>query len=229
MSTSDQYGPTFCSFSGGKDSCLALWRVRQQGVDVKAVLAMLDETGERNRSHGVPLALLEHQARALGVELVTRSATWQTYETAFVDACSEFSRRGFTHAVFGDIDLVPHREWEERVCARAGIRPLLPLWQGNRLALCREFLDAGFRAVVVCVDSRFLSDEFCGLEYNDEFLSNLPAGVDACGENGEFHTFVFDGPMFSAPVALNVSGTRVYVSPPAFGSQRYVFAELRAA
>lgn len=223
---SQAIGPVFCSFSGGKDSCLALWRARQQGMDVRSVLVMLDETGTRNRSHGVPLSLLQQQADALGVELVTRAATWETYEAAFVDASSTFAQRGYTHAVFGDIDLEPHREWEERVCARAGIKPLLPLWQGNRLALCHEFLDAGFRAVVVCIDSRFLKDDFCGVEYNHAFLERLPAHVDACGENGEFHTFVFDGPMFDHSVPFEVLGRREYVSPPKFGAQRYVFADL---
>jgi uncharacterized protein (TIGR00290 family) len=215
-----------CSFSGGKDSCLALWRAQQQGVDVRTLLVMFEEGGERSRSHAIPRALIERQAQALGLGLVLRNASWKSYEAVFTDALHTLRGDGHEIAVFGDIDLAPHREWEEKVCAAAGVTPVLPLWHAERAALAREVLDAGFRAVVVCTDSRFLGDEFCGRQYDATFLRDLPPGVDACGENGEFHTFVYDGPNFSAPVQYAIEGYQDVVTPPEYGAARYRFARL---
>lgn len=217
------------SFSGGKDSCLALWRARQAGLDVRAVVNVLEETGERNRSHGVPRSLLEAQARALGVELVAPAASWRGYEATFVQALAELRSRGFEVAVFGDIDLQAHRDWEEKVCARAGLECHLPLWHEPRPDLAREVLRLGFRAIVVCTDSRFLDDRFCGRVYDAQFIADLPAGVDACGENGEFHTFVYDGPGFLHPVRCEVESKVEYVAPAELGAVRYCFARLRPA
>jgi uncharacterized protein (TIGR00290 family) len=218
--------PALCSFSGGKDSCLALWRAQQQGIDVRTLLVMFEESGERSRSHALPLALIERQARALQLALVTRSATWRSYESVFVDALRELRAQGHDVAVFGDIDLQAHRDWEEKVCAAADVRPVLPLWHQDRRALAREVLTAGFRAAVVCVDSRYLGDEYCGRQYDASFIASLPPGVDECGENGEFHTFVYDGPNFAAPVPYALDGFEDVVTPPEFGAVRYRFARL---
>jgi uncharacterized protein (TIGR00290 family) len=215
-----------CSFSGGKDSCLALWRAQQQGIDVRTLLVMFDEAGARSRSHAIPLALIERQAKALRMDLVTRSATWQGYESVFVAALKELRAEGHEVAVFGDIDLQPHRDWEEKVCAAADLRAVLPLWQQDRRTLAREVLTSGFRAVVVCVDSRYLGDEFCGRQYDASFIASLPPQVDACGENGEFHTFVYDGPSFTAPVPYTFDGFEEIVTAPEFGAVRYCFARL---
>jgi uncharacterized protein (TIGR00290 family) len=215
------------SFSGGKDSCLALWRARQAGLDVRAVINVLEERGETNRSHGVPRSLLEAQARALGVELVAPAASWRDYEARFVQTLEGLKARGFEVAVFGDIDLQAHRDWEEKVCARVGLEAYLPLWLEPRPQVAREILRLGFRAIVVCVDSRFLDDEFCGRIYDEQFIADLPAGVDACGENGEFHTFVVDGPGFSEPVPCELASKVEYVAPPELGGTRHCFARLR--
>ncbi len=216
-----------CSFSGGKDSCLALWRAQLQGYDVRALLVMFEESGERSRSHALPLSLLSKQADALNLELVTRQASWSSYEAEFTSALREFRSRNFSTAIFGDIDLQPHRDWEEKVCASANIEPVLPLWHQDRRELALQVIDAGFRAVVVCIDSRYLGDEFCGREYDAAFIADLPEDVDACGENGEFHTFVYDGPNFSQPVPFAIEGFEPYVAPAEFGGTRYVFAKLR--
>ncbi|MFL6620898.1 MAG: diphthine--ammonia ligase [Povalibacter sp.] len=215
-----------CSFSGGKDSTLALWRAMQQGYDVRTLLVMFEESGERSRSHAIPLGLIEAQARALGLDLVVRKASWKTYEAVFIETLQQLRTAGHDTAVFGDIDLQAHRDWEEKVCHAAGIRPVLPLWQQDRRALAQEVLDSGFRARVVCIDSRFLPDEFCGREYNAQFIADLPGQVDACGENGEFHTFVFDGPCFAAAVPHHLNGFEDYTAPPEFGGVRYRFARL---
>jgi uncharacterized protein (TIGR00290 family) len=216
-----------CSFSGGKDSCLALWRTQQQGdLDVRTLLVMFEESGERSRSHAIPMQLIERQARSLQLDLVTRNASWRTYETVFIAALHELRASGHEVAVFGDIDLQAHRDWEERVCMAAGVRAELPLWHHDRRMLADEVLATGFRARVVCTDSRYLPDEFCGREYDASFIRDLPPGVDACGENGEFHTFVYDGPNFHTPVAFSVAEFQTHVAPPEYGGARYRFANL---
>ena len=219
--------PSLCSFSGGKDSCLALWRAQRSGMNVRSVLVMFDESGERSRSHALPLELIRKQAAAMNLEVRIRNASWATYEDEFVTALKQYRADGFTSAVFGDIDLQPHRDWEERVCALADIKPVLPLWLEKRDALSREVLAEGFKAVVVCTDARYLGPEFCGRAYDAQFIADLPANVDACGENGEFHTFVYDGPNFSHAVPFQILGFEDYVAPAKFGGVQYRFATLR--
>lgn len=218
---------SLCSFSGGKDSCLALWRAQQLGLDVRTLLVMFEEGGERSRSHALSAALLMRQANALGLELMMRKASWADYEAVFTAALRELKERSYEMAVFGDIDLQAHRDWEERVCAAAGLTPVLPLWQRARRELADEVIESGFRSVVVCVDSKYLPDEFCGRDYDAAFLSDLPSNVDACGENGEFHTFVYDGPNFANPVEFEIEGFEPYVAPAEYGGGRYVFASLK--
>jgi uncharacterized protein (TIGR00290 family) len=216
----------FFSWSGGKDSMLALHRALADGWRVEALLAMFDEGGERSRSHAIPPHLMQAQARALGIPLVIGRAGWTDYEAVFTGHLQRFAAQGLTHGLFGDIDLQPHRDWEEKVCAAAGLRAELPLWQGDRRALVGELLSLGYRARVVCVDARFLGARFCGREFDAGFLADLPEGVDACGENGEFHTFVFDGPRFARPVAHELVGIHeIRQSTPAPG--HHVVAELR--
>jgi uncharacterized protein (TIGR00290 family) len=215
-----------CSSSGGKDSLLALWHAVRQGIKPTTMLTMFDESGLRSRSHGISRSLMEQQAAALGLDLLTPAASWANYEHVFVEALRKLRSSGHRVAVFGDIDLQPHRDWEERVCAMAGLTPCLPLWHRNRRELAEESLALGFRAVVVCTDSRYLGDEFCGREFNAQFLADLPVGVDACGENGEFHTFVYDGPLFKHALKVEVTERQAYVAPPELGGTRYCFARL---
>lgn len=204
---------------------LALHRALATGVRVEALLAMYDETGERSRSHAISRELMQAQADALGIPLVMRSASWADYESVFIDQLKQFAAQGLTHGVFGDIDLQAHRDWEEKVCAAAGLQVLLPLWQQDRRALAEAVLNSGFRARVVCVDARWLDASFCGVEYDATFLARLPAGVDACGENGEFHTFVFDGPRFAHTVPHCVAAVHeLRFEAPAAG--HYFSAEL---
>jgi uncharacterized protein (TIGR00290 family) len=216
----------FASWSGGKDSALALCRAKEQGLNVTTLLTMLDETKERSRSHAVPLHVMQAQADALGLNLITPSASWSDYERVFIDTLKTLKGQGFTTGVFGDIDLQPHRDWEEKVCAEAGLEPLLPLWHEPRERLAREVLNLGFRAVVVCVNGRYLNETFCGREYDESFLKDLPEGVDACGENGEFHTFVYNGPIFQKPVDVHVAEHMNYHAPENLGSDTYYFTRL---
>jgi len=214
------------STSGGKDSLLALWYARQRGIDVVTMLTMFDETGQRSRSHGISIPMMQAQAQSLGLELKTPSASWRDYESVFIETLTNLKHSGHEAVVFGDIDLQAHRDWEEKVCARADLRAELPLWHRDRRELARESMTLGFRAIVVCVDHRYLGREFAGRSYDESFLADLPANVDACGENGEFHTFVYDGPMFRAPLQVVVDATEDYRAPPEFGGGAFSFARL---
>jgi uncharacterized protein (TIGR00290 family) len=217
----------FFSWSGGKDSCLALHHARAEGYQVRRLLAMFDETGGTSRSHGLSPALMAAQADALGIPLVTANAGWEDYQAVFIEQLRQFASIGITHGLFGDIDLQAHREWEEQVCVKAGLVAVLPLWQRPRLELAREFLEMGYRAVVVTVDGRHLGPEFAGRLYDEAFLADLPAGVDACGENGEFHTFAFDGPLFAQPVPWQMEAIETIITPAQFGAAPYHIAKLR--
>ena len=217
---------SFVSWSGGKDSCLALWRSQQSGFKVTHLLTALEETGSRVRSHGVSVQLMRAQAAALKLDMEFLSASWKEYEYQFIEKLTFLKSLGIQSGIFGDIDLIAHREWEEKVCGAAGIAACLPLWNEDTLSLVNEFFHAGFKARVSCVDGRFLDDTFVGCEFDQSFIDRLPAGVDACGENGEFHTFVYDGPNFINPVQWVSIGKKTYVSPPEYGSQTYYFDEL---
>lgn len=195
----------FCSWSGGKDSALAFYRAQQQGYDVRYLLTMFDETGIRSRSHAVSKPLIAAQAAALGIELVTANASWQNYESVFIETLQTFQSQGMTHGIFGDIDLQPHRDWEEKVCAQARIEAVLPLWLEDRRRMVDEVWGAGFKSIVVCVNEKYLDASFCGRIFDEKFVADLPETVDACGENGEFHTFVFDGRIFKHPVKYEVA------------------------
>lgn len=194
----------FCSWSGGKDSCLALYRALQADFDVRYLLTMFDDEANRSRSHALSQELIEAQADALNIQLVTAQTSWQNYEKVFIENLQKFSSEQITHGIFGDIDLEPHREWEEKVCSSANIEAVLPLWLENRRKLVDEFLLEGFKAVVVCVNEKYLDASFCGRIFDEKFIADLPENVDACGENGEFHTFVSDGKIFKEPVKYEI-------------------------
>ena len=193
----------FMSWSGGKDSCHALYRASRLGHEVKALLTMLHESGGFCRSHGTARSLLERQAEALGIPIRFGSSTWEGYEEAFKLEVSNLKSGGVEAGVFGDIDLQEHRDWVERVCGELVITPLLPLWGGDRAGLAREFVQLGFRAVFISVKKGLLGARWLGREFDRRAITELEeAGVDPSGEAGEFHTFVFDGPLFRHPVAL---------------------------
>lgn len=159
------------------------------------------------------------------MRLVTPRAGWDRYEAVFVETLRSERRRGVEHAVFGDIDLLPHRDWEEKVCAAAGVTPHLPLWGERREEVVREIFERGIEAVCVCVNTRFLPKNFCGRRYDARFVADLPEGVDACGENGEFHTFVTAAPRFLEPIVVRVAAQRRYRAPEP-GGDEFWFAEL---
>lgn len=195
----------FCSWSGGKDSCLAFSHAIRQGGRPRFLLTMLTEDNQRSRAHGLPITLLQKQASALGIQLVTRSTSWDDYEAILTSAISEFKKEGVEVGVFGDIDLEAHRQWTERVCSVATIRPYQPLWKKTRCSLLEEFCDAGFKATIIAVKNGILDKQFLGKTLNADIVRQLKdAGIDASGESGEYHTVVTDGPIFSMPLCLNM-------------------------
>ncbi len=195
---------TFASWSGGKDSCLALYKALKNGMDVKLLINTVTEDGMYSRSHGVRAEVLRKQADALGIELIQIRTSWENYEENFLQTLSKLRELGFSQGIFGDIDLEEHKQWIERVCEKAKIIPYLPLWKMEREEVVREFIKSGFRAVVCSVKDGILDREWLGKEIDMKFIEEMKKrSVDVCGENGEFHTFVYDGPIFKKRLKLN--------------------------
>jgi diphthine-ammonia ligase len=196
----------FCSWSGGKDSALALWEAIGAGAEARFLVSMLTEGGERSRSHGLRRELLAAQAAAVGVPIRFGAATWSGYRDEFVRVVGEgVAATDARVGVFGDIDMDDHRDWEEEVCAEVGAGVALPLWQRDRRAVTDRLLADGFEAVIVAVREDALPPSLLGRVLDAEAIAEIEAaGADACGENGEFHTFVVDGPMFGARVEVEV-------------------------
>jgi uncharacterized protein (TIGR00290 family) len=199
------------SWSGGKDSALALRELRRRGLEPCALITTVTEGYERVSMHGVRKALLASQAEAVGLELVEvvvpPRCTNDLYDACMAAAFAEAPLAGMESVAFGDLFLEDVRRYREERLAAAGKRALFPLWGRDTGELAREFLAAGFEAVVVCVDPRALDPSFVGRAYDTDVLADLPPGVDPCGENGEFHTFVSSGPGFSAQVACRLGAS----------------------
>ena len=194
----------FCSWSGGKDSCLALHRSIEAGMRPTTLLTMLTEEGRRSRSHGLSVDVLEAQAAALDMKLVTCATSWDDYEENFVREAKKLRNEGISAGVFGDIDLVEHREWVEDVCSRVGIEAHLPLWNTAREALLEELLSKGFKAVVVSVRDGVLGKRWLGRTLDHNMIGLFKSSdIDPSGEAGEYHTCVVNGPIFSEPVSLS--------------------------
>ena len=195
------------SWSGGKDSALALQElVRARQYTVRALLTTVTEEFDRISMHGVRRSLLSAQASSLGLPVeevwIPKNSSNEIYETRMREVLTRYKDRGVERVAFGDIFLQDIRSYREERLAQIGMRGVFPLWERNTSRLAREFVDSGFRAVVCCVDPRRLPGEFCGREYDLAFLESIPASVDPCGENGEFHTFVYAGPIFSNEIPI---------------------------
>ncbi len=192
------------SWSGGKDSALALWMLRREQREPEALITTVTESYERVSMHGVRRELLARQAEALGLPLIEivipQACINDVYEARMAEAFAVAPLSAVEAVAFGDLFLEDVRAYREERLAAGGKRGLFPLWGRNTTALAREFLDTGFEATLVCVDPRALDGAFAGRRYDEQLLAELPPGVDPCGENGEFHTFVHAGPIFAQPV-----------------------------
>ncbi len=193
-------------WSGGKDSALALHTLRRAGeYEVAALLTTVTEGYDRVSMHGVRRLLLERQAASVGLPLtqvlIPRNCSNEEYATRMSKACEGLKSMGLHTAASGDIFLVDVRRYREGQLAEAGMRAVFPLWSKDPAQLAQTFIAEGFTAVTVCVDAQALGAEWAGRAFDEQFLADLPSGVDPCGENGEFHTFVHDGPIFTERIA----------------------------
>ena len=204
--------PVLMSWSGGKDSCLALFEIQKaRNYRVAALLTTVTRDYDRISMHGVRRVLLEKQAASLGTPLhqvqITKGASNQEYETNLIEAVSAYRDQGIDSVVFGDLFLEDIKTYRDQFLARHDLRGIYPVWLRDTTEFIRDFIDLGFKAIITCVNADALDSSFAGMIIDDNFLSALPAGVDPCGENGEFHTFVFDGPNFAQPVEFSVGET----------------------
>ena len=201
-------GVTFvCSWSGGKDSCLALHRAVAAGARPAFLLVMMREDGQRSRSHGLTASLLRAQASALGIPLVTRRASWPEYEDTFIAALRDLQAAGATAAVFGDIDIEDHGRWEAKVCEAAGLACHLPLWKTPRVRLLDDLVSLGFSAIVVATNAEKLGRQYLGRTLDWVLVREFERiGIDPSGEEGEYHTLVTDGPSFATELQMVVGG-----------------------
>jgi len=194
------------SWSGGKDGCLALYKAAQGGYEVSHLLNFVSSIDDRVRFHGTRAKLVQLQAEALGVKLVQKETTGEAYEEEFKGAVRELIPDGIEGMVFGDIYFQPHLDWVNKVCGELGIKALEPLWGTETDEVLREFVDAGFEAIVVSAKEELFGEEWLGRRVDEEFVGYLKEnGIDACGESGEYHTFVVDGPIFDRRIGITKS------------------------
>ena len=209
------------NWSGGKDSALALYKVRQAGrYHIQTLLTSVSEPYQRISMHGVRTALLDRQAAALGLPChklyLPETPTMAAYEQQMRQTLTTLQAAGATASIFGDIFLDDLRRYREARLAEIGLEGVFPLWGVPTTELIREFLGLGFKTITTCVNEKFLDRSFVGRVIDEDFLRDLPPNVDPCGENGEFHTFVFDGPLFREPIPFELGEIvyRKYTGPP---------------
>lgn len=214
------------AWSGGKDSALALYQlVRDKKVEIAGLLTTVSEGYDRISMHGVRRELLAAQARALGYPLsvvtLPQRCTYAIYEERMLQALEIYRRAGVTLMATGDLFLDYVRHDRERLLSKVGMRPIFPLWGSDTRELAKRMSPLGFRSTVVCVDAELLDRVYAGREYDASFLEDLPSNVDSCGENGEFHTFVYDAPLFRKPVDVQ-RGVRM------MRENQFYYCDLRA-
>ena len=203
------------SWSGGKDSALSLYEIQRGGkYQVVSLLTSISEAQDRVSMHGVRREMLERQAQVLGLPLIKiplpRDCSEEEYESRLMDILSKVKSNGINQVVFGDIFLEWIKEYREKNLGKVGMTPILPIWGRKTDELTRSFISLGFKAVLTCVNTRVMPKRFLGRVIDERFLSELPPGVDPGGENGEFHSFVFAGPIFreSIPYILGRAVSR---------------------
>ena len=194
------------SWSGGKDSAMALYEIQKsKEYEVAALLTTVTEDYDRVSMHGLRRVLLEQQAESLGYPLekifITKNASNKEYESKMEEILLKYKNAGVNSVVFGDIFLEDLRKYREDNLAKIGMKGIFPIWKRDSKELAQTFIDLGFKAVLVCVDSDVLDRKFVGRTFDAKFLSDLPSNIDPCGENGEFHSFVYDGPMLRQKVS----------------------------
>lgn len=199
------------SWSGGKDSCYAMMQAIKQGFVPKVLLNMMNENGKISRSHGLPLSILKQQAQKLNLPIEAIPATWGNYEENFIKTLQYLKHKfDIEAAVFGDIDLQPHKDWEDKVCEVVSLKAILPLWQQDRIVLVNQMLDNGIETMIVSCNTQ-MGESYLGKILTKELAQELQEkDIDPCGENGEFHTLVINCPLFTEAIKLPKSKTQTY-------------------
>jgi uncharacterized protein (TIGR00290 family) len=197
------------TWSGGKDSVMALYELQKGGAyEISALLTTITADYDRVSMHGVRRSLLEQQAGCLGYPLeevlISKDASNEEYEAKMKKTLEKYLKAGVSAVVFGDIFLEDLRKYREEILCSIGMKAVFPIWKKDTAELACTFIDLGFKAVVTCVDSKFLGKESAGRLFDEQFLSELPSNVDACGENGEFHSFVYGGPLFRESLSFKL-------------------------
>ncbi len=203
----------YVSWSSGKDCAYALWQARKAGdYDICGLLTTTNEQVSRVAMHGTRNELLHRQAQAVGLPVLEVGLPWpctnEDYASRMMAACEAMKADGVSHVIYGDLYLEDIRAYRDEKMAQAELTAVYPLWKQDTRQLARDMISTGLKAVVVCIDPKKLDASFAGRWFDEKFLNDLPDGIDPCGENGEFHTCVVDGPMFSAPISVQV-GERV--------------------
>jgi len=197
------------TWSGGKDSALAIYELQKiQKYEILSLLTTITEDYDRISMHGVRRTLLEQQADSLGIPLekvfLSKNSSNKEYETKMCDCLAKYSKMGVSSVVFGDIFLEDVRKYRENNLAKIGMKGIFPLWKKDTRNIANTFINLGFQAITICVDSNVLDKKFVGRCYNKQFLYELPSNVDPCGENGEFHSFVYDCPLFREKISFTI-------------------------
>lgn len=195
--------PFIASWSGGKDSAMAYYRALQMGGVPNKIWTMFDKDESHSKSHALPLEVVEAQAAQLQVPSIINRADWAGYQDQFLEAMATCVKEGIVHGVFGDIDLEDHRRWVATMCEKVGMKAVHPLWLEPRRNMLEEFVELGFVAYIVVVNTEKMPAKFLGRQFTIELMDELEAlGIDSCGELGEFHTVVVDGPIFKEAIPL---------------------------
>ncbi|ELV7525196.1 diphthine--ammonia ligase [Flavobacterium psychrophilum] len=202
------------NWSSGKDSALALYKTLQDTeIEIVSLLTSVNKKHNRISMHGVRTQLLVQQAKSIGLPLhimeIPEMPSMNDYEAVMQETLTQFKEKGISHSIFGDIFLEDLRKYRENKLAEMQLEAIFPLWKIPTKALILEFLALGFKTIVVCVNERNLDKSFVGRVIDAQFIADLPDDVDLCGENGEFHTFTFDGPIFKKPIEFEI-GEIVY-------------------
>jgi len=210
----EQQHKAIFNWSGGKDSALALYHVlKDEKFDITKLITTVNSKYDRISMHGVRSELLIAQGEEIGIPiekiLVPEMPSMEDYDAIMKNQLSQLKKEHITHSIFGDIFLEDLRAYRENKLKEVGLKAYFPLWQRDTKEIVNEFIDLGFKTMVVCVKSELLSQDFTGRIIDKDFLKDLPKNVDPCGENGEFHTFVFDGPIFNKPIQFKL-GEKVY-------------------
>ncbi|MEN8137139.1 MAG: diphthine--ammonia ligase [Bacteroidota bacterium] len=200
------------NWSGGKDSSFALWKVLQDNkLDISYLLTSMSSEHKRISMHGVSENLLDQQAESIGIPLrkiyLPESTSMEAYNQIMAEEMNFAKSQKIDKAVFGDIFLEDLRRYRENQLSAIDMKAHFPIWKYDTLQLVKDFIDSGFKAVIVSANARLLDKSFCGRMIDHDFINSLPENVDPCGENGEFHSFVIDGPIFSNPIDINIGAT----------------------